>query len=241
MILPVLLAQPSSPEDSKVNLDRGGLREDIPKGLQKVELDLDDALFLEFEDKEETAPQSRPAPQEEEETVQPVTRPFWKNPKVLIAAGVLLLAGAGSAAFFLPSPEEPAPQPAAPVPPPPRPVQEFPVSLQPRGFPAPLPDLPAPVFAFDSFQVEHSQGGQVRLLTCRFGVPEANRTLTLELREKNIILRDGVYRYLKNKPLAFLSNPANSEKIEADIVAVLNQFLQSGQVSSILFEEYAVQ
>ena len=55
------------------------------------------------------------------------------------------------------------------------------------------------------------------------------------------VLRDGVYRYLKNKPLAFLSDPANSEKIEADIVAVLNQFLQSGQVSSILFEEYAVQ
>ena len=97
MILPVLLAQPSSPEDSKVNLDRGGLREDIPRGLQKVELDLDDALFLEFEDKEEPAPQSLPAPQEEEETVQPVTRPFWKNPKVLIAVGVLLLAGAGSA------------------------------------------------------------------------------------------------------------------------------------------------
>ncbi|MDO4767263.1 MAG: flagellar basal body-associated FliL family protein [Pseudomonadota bacterium] len=240
MILPVLLAQPSSPEDSKVNLDRGGLREDIPKGLQKVELDLDDALFLEFEDKEETAPQSLPAPQEEE-TVQPVARPFWKNSRVLVAASVLLLVGVGSVAFFLPSPEEPVPQPAAPIPPPPRPEQEFPVSLQPRGFPDPLPDLPAPVFAFDSFQVEHSQAGQVRLLTCRFGVPEANQTLTLEMREKNIILRDGVYRYLRNKPLAFLSNPANSDKIKADIVAVLNQSLQSGQVSSILFEEYAVQ
>ena len=239
MILPVLLTQPSSPEDSKVNLDRGGLREDIPKGLQKVELDLDDALFLEFEDKEETAPQSLPAPQEEE-TVQPVARPFWKNSRVLVAASVLLLVGVGSVAFFLPSPEEPVPQPAAPIPPPPRPEQEFPVSLQPRGFPDPLPDLPAPVFAFDSFQVEHSQDGQVRLLTCRFGVPEANRTLTLEMREKNIILRDGVYRYLRNKPLAFLSNPANSDKIKADIVAVLNQSLQSGQVSSILFEEYAV-
>ena len=50
MILLILLAQPSPPGDANVALDDERLQDVVPKGLQKVELDLDDALFLEFEE-----------------------------------------------------------------------------------------------------------------------------------------------------------------------------------------------
>lgn len=233
MILPILFAQPSSLKDAKVNLDRDKLEDDIPKGLQKVELDLDDALFLEEEEKkDEPVPQTLPAPQVESKDAEPApaARPFWKNWKILAAVGVVLLAGIGGAVFFLLSPEDPV----APV----TKVEEPPVQEKNATQP---PAPPVPMFAFSAFQVEYIQGERVRLLTCRFGVPDANQTLATEMRFKDVILRDGVYRYLKNAPLSFLDDPENSEKLKADIVTVLNQNLQSGQVSSILLEEYVVQ
>jgi flagellar FliL protein len=234
MILPILFAQPSS-EDAKVNLDQEKLADDIPKGLQKVDLDLDDALFLEEEEKkDEPEPQTLPTPQAEP---APAARPFWKNPKILIALGVLLLAGIGGVMFFLSSPEEP-PVPVAQVEEPP--VQEHNAS-RPTEQKDNATEPTVPLFAFSPFQVEHIQGERVRLLTCRFGVPDAAQTLAMEMRFKEIILRDGVYRYLKNTPLSFLDDPENSEKLKADIVTVLNQNLQSGQISSILLEEYVVQ
>jgi flagellar protein FliL len=68
MILFILLAQISPEGDKNVALDDERLQDSVPKGLQKVELDLDDALFLEFEEKEEEAEatpvESLPEPEE---------------------------------------------------------------------------------------------------------------------------------------------------------------------------------
>jgi flagellar FliL protein len=61
-----------------------------------------------------------------------------------------------------------------------------------------------------------------------------------EIQAKRVLIRDGIYRYLKNSPLFFLDNPQESEKLKADLTTVINQVLKSGQVSEILLEEYVV-
>jgi flagellar FliL protein len=60
------------------------------------------------------------------------------------------------------------------------------------------------------------------------------------MQTKSILIRDGIYRYLKNAPLSFLDNPDNSDKLKQDLARVINQHLKSGQVSEILIEEYVV-
>ena len=64
--------------------------------------------------------------------------------------------------------------------------------------------------------------------------------MRLELQTKSLVIRDGVYRYLKNSSLSFLDNPQNSEKLKSDLATVVNQYMQSGKVSEILLETYVV-
>jgi flagellar protein FliL len=75
MTLLILLAQTPPAGDGKVAIDDERLQDGVPKGLQKVELDLDDALFLEFEEKEDvttsTAIESLPEPEEAPGTAEP--------------------------------------------------------------------------------------------------------------------------------------------------------------------------
>ena len=110
MILPLLFAQTSPDGESNVTLDDERLQEGVPKGLQKVELDLDDALFLlEFEEKEEE-PEPEPEPEPEAPAPLPVVQeqkaPPRSRKKLLIfgvAAVLCLLLGAGGAYFFMKS------------------------------------------------------------------------------------------------------------------------------------------
>ena len=96
------------------------------------------------------------------------------------------------------------------------------------------------VYSFEQFQVEYSLEGKIRFLTCRISIPGVTPIMQAEFQAKKIFLRDGIYRYLKNSPLSFLATPEESEKMKADIAAVVNQTIKSGHVSEILLEEYVV-
>jgi flagellar FliL protein len=253
MILLILLAQPSPPGDANVALDDERLQDVVPKGLQKVELDLDDALFLEFEEKEEVLvqPPAEALPEPEETPLAPEistspAKPGRKKMWILgIAAGLCLLLGAGGAYFFMKSdktqPEEGekttqepshSQTPAA--------QQSTPEQNATPG--APEAAMPEKIYTYslEQFQVEYVQNDQIRFLTCRFSIPGASEIMRLELQTKSLVIRDGVYRYLKNSSLSFLDNPQNSEKLKSDLATVVNQYMQSGKVSEILLETYVV-
>ena len=252
MILLILLAQPSPPGDANVALDDERLQDVVPKGLQKVELDLDDALFLEFEEKEEVLvqPPAESLPEPEETPLAPEisaspAKPGRKKMWILgIAAGLCLLLGAGGAYFFMKSdktqPEEGEKTTQEPSQNQTPAAQSTPEQNATPGTPAAAKPEKIYTYSLEQFQVEYVQNDQIRFLTCRFSIPGASEIMRLELQTKSLVIRDGVYRYLKNSSLSFLDNPQNSEKLKSDLATVVNQYMQSGKVSEILLETYVV-
>jgi len=250
MILFILLAQPSREGAANVTLDDERLQDAVPKGLQKVELDLDDALFLEFEEKEETPPPPPELPEPEAPASVPqadvpakgIRKKLWIFG---IAAILCLLLGGGGAYFFMKSGPDTAGKADDHV-------AEAPQgeAAQPESAPAgenAAPEPPAQAkpdasitYSLEKFQVEYAQDNQLRLLTCRLAIPGVTEIMRLELQAKSVFVRDGVYRYLKNSSLSFLNNPDNADKLKGDLVAVINRHLKSGQVSEIILEEYVV-
>lgn len=258
MTLFILLAQTPPPAgDGKVAIDDERLQDGVPKGLQKVELDLDDALFLEFEEKEDvatsTAVESLPEPEVAPGDVEPVegqpeasTKPRRKMVWMFgIAVILCLLLGAGGAYFFMKS-GQPLPEEQAGAAPDGSPGENAATQSETAG------NLSAEstnaqqteqllAFPLEAFQVAFTHDGKTRFLTSRFSIPDTTPIMRAELQAKKIFVRDGIYRYLKNSPLSFLDNPQESEKLKTDIAAVINQNIKSGQVSEILIEEYVVQ
>ncbi|ACU91538.1 flagellar basal body-associated FliL family protein [Desulfomicrobium baculatum] len=253
MILLILLAQISPAGDKNVALDDERLQDNVPKGLQKVELDLDDALFLEFEEKEEEAEttpvESLPEPEEAAPPSEQLETPAKKNRKKLwifgIAAGLCLLLGAGGSYFFMKSdPPAPGEQTSTEA----ESTQE-PQTPQDSALPA---DADSPekaqtqkpeeiqAYSLEQFQIEYNLEGKIRFLTCRFSIPDTTPVMRAEIQAKRVLIRDGIYRYLKNSPLFFMDNPQESEKLKTDITTVINQTVKSGHVSEILLEEYVV-
>lgn len=251
MTLLVLLAMPLPDGDTNVALDDERLKDDVPKGLQKVELDLDDALFLEFEEKEEEPPPAESEPEPETETETTALVPQEKAPSSFdrkkylilgIAAALCLILGAGGAYFFLKSgvEETSAPQQTENAS-----QAEGPSGEQaeaPAHEAAKAPAMPPALVThtLEKFQVEYVVANQIRFLSCSLSIPGITEIMRLEMQAKSVFIRDGVYRYLKNAPLSFLDNPGNSDKLKNDLAAVINQHMKSGSVSEIMIEEYVV-
>jgi flagellar FliL protein len=257
MTLLILLAQTPPAGDGKVAIDDERLQDGVPKGLQKVELDLDDALFLEFEEKEDVASstsiESLPDPEETAQTGEPpdgqpetAAKPARKIIRLFGMAAILcLLLGAGGAYFFMKSGPPPPEDPASATP------ESLPTantaaetgtagSLSAESTNAQQTDQLL-AFPLEKFQVAFTLEGKTRFLTSRFSIADTTPVMRAELQAKKIFVRDGIYRYLKNSPLFFLDNPQESEKLKTDIAAVINQNIKSGHVSEILIEEYVVQ
>ena len=91
------------------------------------------------------------------------------------------------------------------------------------------------------FQVEYALADQIRFLTCRLVVTNITELMRLELETKSVLVRDGVYRYLKKRPasLFWTTQPIriSSSKISP---RSSTSILKSGQIDEILIEEYVV-
>lgn len=222
--------------EAKAELDTDELTSNLPKDQQKVELDLEDAPFLEEEDEEEE--------EEEEEEETPLEEPgpsdgaaaWYRRKQIIIPAAAGLVILLAVAAWFLlgPSgeppvaevPEQPEPvEGQEPVPPPPpveQEVQDFMVTL-------------------DPFWVEQrDEDGTVRFLVCQFTTVTQDEKLSFEITQKTTILRDAVYYYLKNKDLTYLSDKTNVEALKSDLMSVMNQYLSGGRLETILVDQYLV-
>ncbi|WP_243367674.1 flagellar basal body-associated FliL family protein [Fundidesulfovibrio soli] len=224
---------PAAPDQVKARLDDTELSAGSPRAQQKVELDLDDAPFLEDEP-EEAAPlpeiPTAPPPQELDE---PLKLPFWKKKLVLIGgAALLLVTGAAVWWFLLRTPPEPPP------PPPPPPAEE-------PAPPAPPPPPPQPPDVFVElapFVVEKVDAkGVSRVVNIKLKlVYKQDSPIVPELQLKAFPIRDGLYYNLKNKTFNNLTDKDEVEKIREELRGVVNNYLNSGQIDQVLFDELLV-
>lgn len=221
-------------DGAKAELDVEELTAGLPREQQKVELDLEDAPFLEEEEEEEEE-------QPEEQSAAPVALdpapktadPWYRRRKIIIPAGVglllllVLLAWLALRPGSEPAPEPPAPAESAEAPPPP---------------PAPEPEQPKDyMVTLAPFWVEkRDDQGTVRFLVCQFTAVTQDEKFSFEISQKTTILRDAVYYYLKNKDLTYLSDKNNVETLKADLLSVMNQYLSVGRLETILVDQYLV-
>ncbi len=211
----------------------GGFDTPAPDDGDKVELDLDDAPFLE-DDEEEEEETEQAADTFEDLEAEPRARDLkalLKDRRVQggLAAGFLIILLA-----FLLWPEED----------PPEIVIDFPDvenATLPPAAPPPPPPPPEFVVPWEPFWVEHvDEEGRVRFLFAKFSAPTNNEKLAWEIRHKNVVLRDAIFYYLRNKDLTFLADKENVDQLKRDLLSVVNQYLGNDQLNDILIEDYLV-
>lgn len=221
-------------KDETARLDERNLDEndEVPRALQKVELDLDDAPFLEEEEDEpdeDISAEETPAPAAPAEKKRVIALPAWLTKKFLLfaAGGLALLCAVILAIVLWP---EKAPVPDEPVE---RPAKEAEKAV---------PEVVDLNVAFDPFWIELTdQNGKVRFLHFQFTIVATNTLAEGEISAKTFQLRDAVYYYVRNKEFAFLADTENLETLKADILSVLNKFIAHDTIETILIDKYLVQ
>lgn len=208
------------------------------KGDAKVELDLDDAPFLNDEEPEpepkkppkkaDQAPTQPPEPVDEKKGLS-------KKKKIAIAGGAvgfLLVVGIVLKLFvFAGDPPPPKPLPA--------PEPEKVLATPQLSPPAPVPQF---TLQWEPFWVElKDTEGAIRFLTVKFSIPTDNPVLFAEMNAKMLILRDALFYYLRNQPIISLSDEAKVKAFKGDLLTVINEHLGGGKASEILVQDYLVQ
>lgn len=229
-----------APGGAKAELDQG----EASRAAQKVDLDLDDAPFLEDEEEEEAPPapvaQAVEAAPAKEKKALPA---FLKNKLVLIGVpAFLVLAAAAFWWFTRPKAEAPPEPPKAEAPKEaPKPEAKKPEAAKPKAEAPPPPPPTDTLVRMDPFLVEHmTANGTVRFLTARFSLLTKDEKTPVEFQRKIYILRDAVYYYLKNKNLEYLTGRNNTDRLKKDVLGVINQYMGGTQFDNLLIEEYLV-
>lgn len=226
--------------------DAGGISLDTgapPKSAQKVELDLDDAPFL--DDEEETPPEP-PKPQEaialepEQKPEKPAGKFKLPSKKVLIiGAGALVLLivlGVVAKLFLFGKPKG---EPEAPAKDAHGAKEHAPAPAE--NATEAKPEAPEIQVKLEPFWVEQKDDkDEIRFLIVRMLLGTQDKAVVGELQTKLLPMRNAIYYYLKNKDVQFLSDERNAEKMKAELLLVINQYIASGKFESIMFEEYVV-
>lgn len=197
--------------------------------LKKVELDLDDAPFLQSEE-----PPAVPAPRTDDAPAESADAPAdtgkSKRKKLIIlgaAAGVLLLVVAAAVWWFVfrtpPPPPPEAPKPEVIVVPSTPPAKSNPDIIK--------------EFAPFVIPTEAAKDGS-RFLVCKFSAIIKDDGVSREIDQRMLSLRDAIYFYLRSKDNAFLMEARNGPQIKSDLVGVLNGYMAQGKIEDILFESY---
>lgn len=216
----------------KAQLDVSG----SARATRKVDLDLDDAPFLEEE--EEALPEAPRVPRalEPMEEARPKRPPpaFLKNKFFYIGLAAVLVALAITVKFVFFKAE-----PAAP--PPPQPEANQTKEEEPPPAAAPQPAQPGIQLKLAPFLIEQrDQTGEIRFLEVLITLGTKNETLSKNFTQETVTVRNALFYYLKNKDLQFLTDETNSEKLKKELLTVVNQYMGAGQFEELLFEQYLV-
>jgi len=202
------------------------------KATQKVDLDLDDAPFLEDEEEEEIIPdEEEEMPLLDEEAKKPGfdVKALLRNKVFLISTGIILILLAVIIILLLREPE-------APPPPPPPPVQE-PAKTEEQA----VQEQPEILIRLDPFLIEQrDKEDKIRFLEVRVAVSTTEDGLARQFKQETYTIRNALYYYLKNKDLEFLSDKDNSDKLKKELLAIINQYMGFGEFDTLLFEQYLV-
>ena len=209
----------------------------VNKAAQKVELDLDDAPFLEDEDEEDDIPEEEP---EELEALEeaPVEKKSKTKLFIFIGIGViiLLLSAILIKLFLFDSPPPPKEDVAVE-----ETMEEVPMEIPEEAPPPPPAEPGVTLLRMDPFWIEQKdKDNHTRFLIARFALTTTDERVVAEYGRKTLVLRDAVYFYLKNKDLQFLADKNNVEKLKKDLLMVINQYIVAGEFEKILFEKYLV-
>lgn len=203
-----------------------------PTDNKKVELDLDDAPFLQKEEEPRKEAPAKPASPPAEQAAPAPDTGGSKKRKLLIvaAAGVLLLIVAAAVWwFFLRSPAAPPP-PAVTAP-------------QPQIITVPTQTVPTPpaesLKALDPFWVENKDAeGHSHFLICIFSIVCDNTQAEQEIDRHMLVIRDAIYFYLRNKTFEALLDARQAEAMKKDLVDTINNYLTRYKAKDVLFESY---
>lgn len=203
------------------------------RATQKVDLDLDDAPFLEDEDEEEeidAVESEAPFLSEDDAKPKPGLVALLKNKFVLMGMGVILILLVIIAILLLREPETPPP-------PPPAPAEE---AVAPGPEPA-VPETPQVLIKLDPFLIEQrDESGKIRFLEITLLLSTEDEGLARQFKQETFAVRNALYYYLKNKDLQFLSDEKNSEKLKNELLVIVNQYMGFGQFDTLMFEQYLV-
>lgn len=198
-----------------------------PVPIKKVELDLDDAPFLQAEEKDmPTASHADVVPEAPDDEADKARK---RKKKLLILGGValLLLIAAGVAIwwfFFRAAPPAvPGLEPEIIV------VPSVPADTGPSDIVRPFAPFIIPLKEAD---------GRTHFLVCKFSAITTDPNINREVDQQRIALRDAIYYYLKSKDSAFLLNAHNVPEIKQELLSIFNDYLTHGKLEDILFESY---
>lgn len=213
----------------KAQPDTGALRvgDFAAQASQKVQLDIDDAPFLmSFDEppppavRDESLPEV--APPAEDELLRK------KRKKMLMLGGgmvclLLVVAVAVWYFWFLPPPAPPdTAEPTIIVVPSQKSVSgpmEYKIEFAP-------------------FMVEQREAGSVHFLQAKFTGVTQSEAVVAEAKKKELIVRDAVYYYLRNKKHEYLIDSANAASIKLDLLDIVNGMLNNGKMEDILLVNY---
>lgn len=197
-----------------------------PAPVKKVELDLDDAPFLQADEKQ-------PSPEEDKDNLPPVddaADAAKKRKKRLIligiAAGLLIIIFLAVWWFFFRTPPPPppeAPKPDVIV------VPSTPANAEPGDIVREFAPFVVPV--------QDSQG-KTNFLVCKFSAITQDPKVNQEMQQRIVPLRDAIYFYLRGKNSDFLLDARNGADIKKDLISVFNDYLSQGKLEDIVFESY---
>lgn len=190
---------------------------------KKVELDLDDAPFLQTEEK---APPPAPVNSEPPVPEDGQSKKSKKKLLIIIGAAALVIIGVAVWFFFFRTP---------PPPPPPGPEPEV-IVVPSTAAPAQPGDL---VREFAPFVVPvNDDPRHTSFLVCKFAAITRDPAVNQEMDQQALPLRDAIYFYLRGKDAAFLSDARNGAEIKKDLLSVFNDYLSQGKLEDIVFESY---
>jgi flagellar FliL protein len=226
------------PTDAKLASDSIEISTAASQTLPKVQLDIDDAPFLQEKAPEAPPPSSLEIIDNADEPLAPPPLPdkdpdTGKKKKLIILCSALLLllsAGGGGTLWWFVL--------RTPAPPPPKPQVVVVPSTPPDSGPADSLFPLAPFWL--ELTSEHPRGkDKIFFLVCKFTAIAKSEAALQEAQSKTVIIRDALYFYLKNKDYEFLTNHGNTQAIKNDLTSVINGYLTGGnKVDDVLFERY---